>query len=60
MSNVITLPVRAVTLRACPAIGYIISQLQADMLRFNLQCPRCSKHRVGDFQPFKFEENTKT
>lgn len=46
---------RKVTHRLCPECGYMIGQLEIDMLRFAADCPRCGKHNTNSFQPIKWE-----
>lgn len=48
----------AVTHRCCPACGYVISQLQADLARINFRCPRCDQKAISDFQPMRWELST--
>lgn len=40
-----------VTHRCCPDCGYLMSQLEIDQLKVNLDCPRCGDRNINDFQP---------
>jgi len=43
----------AVTHRCCPKCGYIMSQLEIDLIRVVINCPRGCDHNINDFQPMR-------
>jgi len=51
-SNVTRLP-PGVAFRICPECSYMVTQEEAVLIKFNLVCPRCKKHKLDEFQPIK-------
>jgi len=49
----------AVTHRCCPKCGYLMSQMEVDLIRFELRCPRCKEHTMKEFQPIKDQPKQK-
>lgn len=38
-----------ITIRMCPACGYLIPQRCAKMALFNYKCPRCGAKKLSEF-----------
>lgn len=48
----------SVTHRLCPSCGYILSQLEVDLMVCDMEC-RCGKHMFSEFQPLRLNQSEK-
>lgn len=50
MADVHQLP-EGITRRKCPGCGHLILQKLVEKAARDFACPRCGKHRLGEFTP---------
>jgi endogenous inhibitor of DNA gyrase (YacG/DUF329 family) len=44
---------RKVIHRGCPECGYAVTQMEIEMMRVDLDCPRCGKMKLSAFAPIR-------
>lgn len=44
---------KQVTERYCPGCGFLVSQIEIELLRFVVPCPSCEDYNINEFQPVK-------